>query len=548
LARLVRLLAAALLLCAALLVVALVGSGVAAAEDAVDGGVLPGAGTADDGSQTSDAALPASPGTLDGVHADYQRSLVAVAGELSQPVLPSPEAGGQDAGGVAETLPGSSRHPGSPRPAGGATVPDWEQALRPEQPETVRRRVVVTGDGDGEEPTGTDVAAGLVYDLDELRDADRSLGPLDQYPRDDQGVVQLPVVTVTAKPVAVPDQAPGTPLAAGTPPGGQPGDATSLVGDAVAGGFVAAEVTGTAPHAAVMPPQAAVPSRSPAAAATSSRGPDAQPPAPAGPVVADGGPARLTGGAAPPSSGPRLPGRAGRGPAASLQPGAGSRSAGGRAAGPVAEDDTRTAVAGPARTGSRISRARGALANLGTPAAAAAAVTAAPTASLGDHRNSVPRASPDAVGTDPEYYQDAARAAAAGFVGGMLATYAWLLVLALVGTRVPAPPPPVLGVTMGLMGAAIILQAYFILNPPPTDAEWATQRFWSVAAVGLSVALAALPILLTVSVSVPAAIIAAGAVGVITAILDHRLWSAANPRPSSVPRPDATPPPRKIQI
>src|SRR4029453_9707224 len=111
--------------------------------------------------------------------------------------------------------------------------------------------------------------------------------------------------------------------------------------------------------------------------------------------------------------------------------------------------------------------------------------------------------------------QDAARAAAAGCVGGMLATYAWLVVLALVGTRVPAPPPPVLGVTMGLMGAAIILQAYFILNPPPTDAEWATQRFWSVAAVGLSVALAALPILLTVSVSVPVAIIAAGVIGVI---------------------------------
>jgi hypothetical protein len=86
-----------------------------------------------------------------------------------------------------------------------------------------------------EPPPGADELAGWRWDLDALADADRSFGPLDQYPRDDQGVVRLPAVTVTAVPVTRPEQAGRAPVAADATPWALKDAAVSLVGEEAAG-------------------------------------------------------------------------------------------------------------------------------------------------------------------------------------------------------------------------------------------------------------------------------------------------------------------------
>jgi hypothetical protein len=86
-------------------------------------------------------------------------------------------------------------------------------------------------------PPDIDELAGWRWDLNALADADRSFGPLDQYPRDDQGVVQLPAVTVTAVPITRPEQGERAPLAADATPRAPQDDAANLV--SVTGGQAA---------------------------------------------------------------------------------------------------------------------------------------------------------------------------------------------------------------------------------------------------------------------------------------------------------------------
>lgn len=184
--------------------------------------------------------------------------------------------------------------------------------------------------------------------------------------------------------------------------------------------------------------------------------------------------------------------------------------------------------------------------SVGAPASAAtagSAVTAALTGSFADSRNSVPPTAPFGGGTYPGYSKHAALTGAVGFAGGMSLTYLVLTCLALAGAELPLLLASVMAPAVGLTLGALAVQTFFVLNPPASDAEWSGQRFWSVAALSLSVALAVIPILLAVHVSAPTAIIAGIASGGITTILGHLLWPVVNPRPSSVPKPDGRPPP-----
>jgi hypothetical protein len=596
-AKALRLLTAALLLGVALLLAGLVGQGVAVADETASSGGLPAAGATEDGVEGDNAALPAAsePGEGTGTD-DVAASREAATSVLRQPAPPPPQTAGEDpATGEGSQQPGGDG-PGDstvvpkwgeawrPQPEGSppAVTEDGdsdptdgprEASSQPGEAASMRgvditlgpsleptEVYLVIGGSDrpgapyavaiptqaadatsaqpqptGSEPTGSEPTGGLVDDLDALEQADRSFGPLDQYPRDDQGVVRLPAVRVTATPTTqpiapdVPDAvaaaaARGGLLAAVTPEARvQEGDVSSVVGEDAAG---LAEPDGTNPAALVGAGR--VGSGSPAGAGAASRTADLglQPPAPAPPLGLVGSvPAATTltaaSSAGQPAGQPRAPGLPAPALAGTAQADTGSRSGGVVAAGGVIEQGARTLPAGPARAGTTFRRVLGALGSLFTPRPAKAT-----------HREPHPDDFEEYYYYHYYYYYDAIAdvvigLSAVGLAGGILARV-------LVGNH---PLVRVITVTMALVGAALGLHVFFIANPPATDTAWSAQRFWTIATLGVSVATAVIPILLAASISLPVAVGAGVASGAITAALDYLFWSAVNPQPSSRPKP-----------
>jgi hypothetical protein len=584
LARVVRLLAAALLLGVALLLMVVLGQGIAAAGeqatapgDAADGDVLP-AETTGDGPATGQVAGADVSETGDGVYHDFTEATTAANAVLAQSVTPLP----QDAPPDPHAPEPTPRQPES-----------WGEGYRPKEPQEARQELVEEdgraepdqrGEASGRgvdimlgpndvylaigakdqpdapytgavpaeasddpatsakpQPAGSDPAAGLVYDLDALEQAGASFGPLNQYPRDHQGVVQLPAVTVTAKPITEPDEAPSVPVAVvATPAAGEAQrDSIGPVGDGTAGGHAGwVEVTGSD----TSPMALADAGRRPAGAAGASRIPEVQPWAPARPGPAGRVPAELPATALPPAAGPRRPDPGARGLADIAQSGMGSPAVGVLAARPVTEQGTGAALAGPAPAGSSstISRVLRALGGVVTPASAAAAVTAAPTGSFASAPESATSATADATDREAwdEYYIEAG---VYGFVAAVVSGAITAAVLAdiftplvLLTTVLDLAPYPAASV-----GAVLAMQLFFRGYPPRTDAEWSAQRFWTTTALGVSVALTTLPIVLVALpvVSVLGAVGLSVLAGGIAAALDYVVWPAVSPPPSSLPEP-----------
>jgi hypothetical protein len=167
--RVVRVLTAAVLLGVALLIVAVVGQGIAGARGLTVAPVAPGAAASggappafrpDGGGPSADGATgePASSGNGGGAPAEYVRSREAAAMLLAQEQLLRPWGGPGAAATAAEALPEGPRGPGRPGTGGSAVVPRLGEAWRPE----LARRPVVAEAATPTGPTPPKSAAGIL--------------------------------------------------------------------------------------------------------------------------------------------------------------------------------------------------------------------------------------------------------------------------------------------------------------------------------------------------------------------------------------------------